>query len=187
MSSISAGCSHPAAVSLHCLVRILFLNLTCLELYVLHCHIICLFQLGPAFAGSAFEFAPICHILFHVLSMSSSTCHVLSFWQRKRQCISGNVASCSFLVCQLNHNFSVLRLTNFSIHHRKVISVFQLPQKNQYLTLVISVTCNHLSQALCCLGTHQRMWVGHPQPFSRVDTTVSKNGAYSVELHTKKR
>ena len=72
MASISADCPHPAPVSLHCPVRIMVLVLSCAELHVLHCPMICLFCPGSAFDGSAIEFVPACSVFFMLCHAFSS-------------------------------------------------------------------------------------------------------------------
>ena len=134
MASISADCPHPAAVSLHCLVRIMFLDLTCPELLVLHCPIICS---SPELHLLALLLsAPICPALFHVLSCSvsvflaltGSTCHIPSFWHGKRQCISGK--GCFLLVSLLSIKSQLFRSEAHQLldsSEERLSDFFQLP------------------------------------------------------------
>ena len=115
------------------------LVLTCPELPPPPCPSICLFWLRSEVVGSSLGLALVSHALFHFLpipflALSGSACHVPSYWHRMWQCIIGNCQFSLFLASHLNHNLSILTLTNFSIH-RSGLDISQglsAVAKNQY-------------------------------------------------------
>ena len=130
MTSISADSPHPAPVSLHCPVRIMALVLTCHEVHVLHCPMICLFCPESAFDGSANEFVPAYPVFFHALPCIFLPFLSLHAMFQVADTGSGSASakktsySLAFRLCYLNHSFSMLMLNTLSIHQRKDTSTF---------------------------------------------------------------
>ena len=157
MASISADCPHSATVPFHCPAGIMVLVLTCPELHALHYRIIRLFWAGSAFAGSVSSLSQSSLPCFVFCPCIFLPCLALHTMSRGAGTGSGSasakkITSCSFLVCHLNYNFSLLKI-NYSIHLERHFSLFSCRKKS--LRLVISRTSNHRYQTLCYLGTHQ--------------------------------